>query len=162
MTQNIEWNTWLADADSVEPLAPEDYDHDENVARRSALRDGLSRGLHGYQVKTAPLDLYQDGTGLVHSGISPEGVDARQLRATLAWVVLSRFGRLATVEDCKDAALLGAIRKVLDGLGLRYIDHEHLLAGTYTGKCKAFVGSSLANRYFALVAEYSASAADEA
>ena len=104
-------------------------------------------------MRTASPELYQDGTGLADFRVTSLG-DSRPIGGTLAWIVLSHFGDLATVQGCTDLALLAEIRGVLEEVGLKYVDYQYLTAKVYDRKCAALVGLSWANRYFALVPEY--------
>lgn len=153
MNSIAQWDRWLADEDSPNALAPETYDDDAALARVRALRDRMVRRLSRYQVQAASPELYQDGTGLTHFRVTSP-TDLRPIGGTLAWVLLSHFGDLATVKDCNDPALLAEVCRVLQEMGYKYIDYEYLVAKTYNGKCPALTGLSWANRYFSLVPEY--------
>jgi hypothetical protein len=47
---------------------------------------------------------------------------------------------------------------VLSAFGLKYVDHDYVCGKTYDGKCARLVGMSWENRYFAMVADYTAEA----
>jgi hypothetical protein len=76
--------------------------------------------------------------------------------AALAWIVLSHFGDLATVQDCVDSDLLSRILGSLEALEFKFIEYDYLVSHTYDGKCPALAGGTWANRYFALEVDWSA------
>ena len=98
-------------------------------------------------------ELYQDSTGLVEYRITAKG-DSRPFARTLAWILLSHFGDLATVKDCPDPELIAKVRSILEDFGLKYIPYDYAASKIYNGKCKALVGFSWANRYFSLVVNF--------
>jgi hypothetical protein len=147
MDQSERWDEWLADADSVNDLAPNGYDPDATMARVRALHERVSRGLPEYKVTTESPEVFQDGTCLTHCRIASANSD------TVGWILISNFGQLATVQDCSDPELLSRIQSLLQELGLKYIDYDYLANHIYNGKCQPLVGLSWANRYFALVVD---------
>jgi hypothetical protein len=153
-----QWEKWLAEEDSPNALAPDTFDEDAALVRVKAVRDRLVSRLSGYKVQTASLGLYQDGTGLTHFRITlptpASSSVASSTDGTLAMALLSHFGDLATIEQCSDPELLAEIRSVLEELGFKYLDYDYLASTTYNGKCRALVGSTWAQRYFSLAAEY--------
>jgi hypothetical protein len=153
MNQTEEWDRWLAEADSLETLAPETYDDDSARVRVKALGQRLISALARYEVRLGSDELYQDSTGLAHHRVTAKG-DSGPFAPTLAWILFSHFGVLATVKDCHDPKLLAKIRGVLEDFGLRYIPYDYVANKTYNGQCKALVGFSWANRYFALCVEF--------
>jgi hypothetical protein len=154
MDVSDQWDLWLAEADSVRVLAPEQYDEDATLARAKTLRDQLVRTFAEYEVRAARADLYQDGTALTHYRFTSKG-DSKPFAPTLAWILVSHFGKLATVQGCDDSQLLTRIVREFENFGLRYIPDDYLRGKTYNGKCTALTGLSWANRYFALVPDYS-------
>jgi len=143
------WDKWLADEDSVNALAPTGYDDHAVRTRIKELGQRLRGSLAIYEVRPSSTELYQDSTGLVEYRVTKG--DSRPLAPTLAWILLSHFGDLATIKDCPDPELLGQIRSVLEDFGLKYIPYEYAASKIYNGLCKALVGFSWANRYFSLV-----------
>lgn len=158
MRDTAEWDSWLANEDSVNALAPEGYDDDAALARVKRLRQRLTSALATYEVRAASPELYQDSTGLAHYRVTAKG-DSAPFASALAWIVLSHFGDLATVKDCHDPDLLAKIRGVLEDFGLKYIPYDYVAGKTYGGTCKALVGFSWANRYFALTVDFNAEGA---
>lgn len=153
MDQRDEWNRWLAEADSVLALAPENYDDDAARLRVRALGQRLIRALPDFEVRVGSDELYQDGTGLAGHRVTEKG-DRGRFAPTFAWVLQSHFGVLATVAHCQDPDLLLKIRGVLDDAGLQYIPHSYMANTTYHGLCKALVGFSCHNRYFELCVRF--------
>jgi hypothetical protein len=154
MSDTAEWDRWLADADSVNALAPDEYNDDAALARVKALRQRLIDVLVTYEITAAGPELYQDSTGLAHYRVTAKG-DKRPFADALAWIVLSHFGDLATVKDCHDPDLLTKIRRVLEDFGLKYVPYDYAARKAYEGKCKGLVGFSWANRYFSLATRFS-------
>jgi hypothetical protein len=150
MIESAEWDAWLAKEDSIHALAPEGYDDDVALARVKELRQRLANVLAKYKVSAASPELYQDSTGLAGYRITADG---GWRSPALAWVLLSHFGKLATVKDCQDLDLLADIRGALEGDGLKYIPYSYVANKTYNGKCKALIGFSWANRYFSLATQ---------
>lgn len=153
MDQRNQWDQWLAEADSVQPLAPEGYDDDAAKVRVRTLWPWLADALATYEVRRGSSELYQDGTGLAGYRVTRKG-DTGPFDRALAWILLSHFANLATVHNCLDSELLIKSRAALEKFGLRYIPHEYMSAKTYNGKCKALAGLSWANRYFGLVPDF--------
>ena len=145
MSETADWDRWLADEDSVHALAPEQgYDIHIAAARAKALWQQLTAALVTHDVRAGSIELYQDSPGMVGHRITAKG-DSRPLAPTLAWVLLSHFGDLATVKDCHDVEMLARVRSVLEDFGLKYIPYDYVAGKTYNGKCKALVGFSWAN-----------------
>lgn len=153
MNETVEWDKWLADEDSVHPLAPEGYDDDAARVRVRALWHQLKSVITTHEVRAASTELYQDSTGMAGYRVSAKG-DTAPLASSLAWILLSHFGNLATVKDCEDFQLLAKIRCVTEDFGLRYIPYDYAAGKTYNGKCAALVGFSWANRYFSLIVNF--------
>jgi hypothetical protein len=153
MSTPAEWDKWLAESDSVESLAPDGYDDHAAGVRARALGRRLTGALATYQVQRGSTELYQDSTGLVGHRVTAKG-DTRPFAPTLAWVLLSHFGDLATVKDCHEPELLAKICGVLDELRLKYIPYDYAAAKQYDGKCRALLGFSWANRFFALCVDF--------
>ncbi len=153
MNETGEWDRWLFNADSDNALTPEGFNYHDALARVKALRQRLTSALATYEVRTASPELYQDSTGLTHYRVTAKG-DLRPFAPTLAWILLSHFGDLATVKDCQDQELLTKIRSVLEDFGLKYIPYDYAAGKTYNGKCRALVGFSWANRYFSLTTDF--------
>lgn len=153
MNTPAEWNKWLAESDSVESLAPEGYDDHAAQVRAEALGRRLTSSLATYEVRRGSTELYQDSTGLVGHRVTAKG-DVRPFAPTLAWVLLSHFGDLATVKDCQESELLAEICRVLGAFGLKYIPYDYAAGKQYNGKCRALVGFSWANRYFELCVDF--------
>jgi hypothetical protein len=151
------WDRWLEHEDSPNESVPEGYDDAAALARVKALRQRLISALAAYEVQTSNPDWYQDGTGLVGFRVTAKG-DLGPFATALAWILLSRFGILATVKGCDDPELLAQLCGELEHFGLKYIPYEYLAGKTYDGKCKALVGFSWANRYFSLVADHNSEA----
>jgi hypothetical protein len=149
MTKSETWDNWLINEDSVNALAPEGYDEHAACMRTCALREQLISTFTTYEVRAASPELYQDSTGLAHFRITAKG-ESGVRSPTLAWILLSHFGNLATVKGCQDPELLTEICRVLGEIGLKYIPYEYLESKTYDGKCKSLAGFSWANRYFSL------------
>ena len=148
-----DWDRWLAQEDSVNESAPEGYDEHAALVRVKSLRDKLISSLAAYEVRTSNPDWYQDGTGLVGYRVTAKG-DSGPFAPALAWVLLSRFGDLATLKGCDDPELLARLSSELEHSGLKYIPYEYIADKTYNGKCKTLVGFSWANRYFSVVADH--------
>lgn len=155
MSETTDWDSWLADEDSVQALAPSGFDDAAGQARVKTLRERLRSALAACDVEGGSTELYQDSTGMLHYHITAKG-DSRPFESTLAWVLLSHFGNLATVQDCHDPELLAKIRGVLEDFGLKYIPYDYAAGKTYNGKCRALVGFSWANRYFSLTTDFNA------
>ena len=153
MNETVMWDKWLADEDSVNALAPTGYDDYAARMRVQDLGQRLTGALATYEVRPGSTELYQDSTGLVEYRITAKG-DSRPFARTLAWILLSHFGDLATVKDCPDSELIDKIRSVLEDFGLKYIPYEYVASKMYNGMCKALVGFSWANRYFSLVVNF--------
>lgn|ERR1700722_2348724 len=152
MTQHSTWDQWLAAEDSASVLAPKDFDHEAGLLRVKALRPQIVAALDGYEVKAGSPELYQDSTGFVHFRITAKG-DSGPFAHTLAWIVLSHFGKLATITDCQDTELLTRVEQLLENLGLQYIPHGYASKKIYEGQCRGLRGFSWANRYFELCVE---------
>ena len=152
-----DWDRWLELEDSPNESAPEGYDDDAALVRVKSLRQRLTSSLAEYEVRTSNPDWYQDGTGLVGYRVSAKG-DSGPFATALAWILLSRFGTLATVKGCDNPELLARLCSELEHFGLKYIPYEYVTGRTYDGKCKALVGFSWANRYFSLVADHNTEA----
>jgi hypothetical protein len=148
-----EWDKWLVELDSTEALAPDGYDDHAGRILAKTLGQRLISALASYEVQCGTTELYQDSTGMVGHRVTAKG-DLRPLAPTLAWVLLSHFGDLATVKGCHDPKLLANVRRVLEDLGLKYIPYDYVAGRTYRGKCGSLVGSSWANRYFELCVEF--------
>lgn len=148
-----DWDSWLVELDSAEALAPEGYDDDLAALSAKTLGQRLANALAAYEVRRGSTELYQDSTGLVGHQVTARG-DLRPFAPTLAWVVLSHFGDLATVQDCDDEQLLNTICDVLKECGLKYIPYDYAAGKRYDGKCRALAGFSCANRYFALAVDF--------
>jgi hypothetical protein len=159
MLRNVaaDWDKWLAQEDSANESAPEGYDNDAALARVELLRQRLTSSLAAYEVGISNPDWYQDGTGLVSYRVTAKG-DSGPFAPALAWVLLSRFGHLATVKGCDDPELLARLGSELSHFGLNYIPYGYVVDKAYDGKCKALVGFSWANRYFSLVADHASEA----
>lgn len=147
------WDKWLVDEDSVNALAPTGYDDYAARMRVKALGQRLTGALATYEVQPGSPELYQDSTGLAHCRIAAKG-DSGPFAPSLAWILLSHFGDLATVKDCHDPELLAQIRSVLEDFGLKYIPYDYVANTTYNGKCGSLIGFSWANRYFSLAVEF--------
>jgi hypothetical protein len=143
----------LADEDSVNALAPTGYDDYAARMRVKDLGHRLTGALAAYEVRPGSTELYQDSTGLAEYRITAKG-DSRPVAPTLAWILLSHFGDLATVKGCPDPELIAKIRSVLEDFGLKYIPYDYAASKIYDGRCKALVGFSWANRYFSLVVNF--------
>lgn len=153
MSDTTNWDNWLRNEDSLNVLAPNGYDDHAASLRAKDLGRRLTDSLATYEVRRSSTELYQDGTGLVDYRITAKG-DSGPLASTLAWVLLSHFGALATVKDCSDPDLIDKIRTLLEDFGLKYIPYDYAARKTYNGMCAALVGYSWANRYFSLVVEF--------
>jgi hypothetical protein len=153
MSEIAVWDKWLADEDSVNALAPTGYDDYAARMRVKALGQRLTGALATYEVRPGSTELYQDSTGLAEYRITAKG-DSKPFAPSLAWILLSHFGDLATVKDCHDLKLLAQIRSVLEDFGLKYIPYDYVAGKTYHGKCESLGGFSWANRYFALAVEF--------
>jgi hypothetical protein len=153
MSTAEEWDKWLAELDSSEALAPEGYDDEEGRIRAKTLGLRLISALASYDVRRGSTELYQDSTGMVGHRVTAKG-DSGPFAPPLAWVLLSHFGDLATVSKCHDPELLANICGVLEDLGHKYIPYDHVAGKTYDGMCRALVGFSWANRYFALCVDF--------
>jgi hypothetical protein len=153
MNPTDEWDRWLTEADSADTLTPEGYDDHAAHVRAKTLRELLKRALATYEVRGGSTELYQDSTGLAGYRVIARD-DSRLWAETLAWILLSHFGGIATVQDCHDPELLVKICGVLEDFGLKYIPYGYLATKTYDGKCRALVGFSWANRYFALAVNF--------
>jgi len=153
VSETAEWDRWLADADSVNALAPDGYDDDAALLLVKALRQRLIDALVTYEIAAAGPQLYQDSTGLARYRVTVKG-DRRPFAAALAWIVLSHFGNLATVSSCHDREMLAKIRGALEDFRLKYVPYDYVLHKTYDGKCKALAGFSWANRYFSLTTDF--------
>ena len=129
------------------------YDDHTSEVRARALGQRLISALAEYEVRLGSTELYQDSTGLVGHRVTVKG-DVRRYAPTLAWVLLSHFGDLATVKDCQELELLAKIRGVLEEFGLKYIPYEYAAAKPYDGKCRPLLGFSWANRYFELCVDF--------
>ena len=160
MNMLVEWNKWLAESDSAESLAPEGYDDDAAQVRAKKLGQRLTSALVAYEVRHGSTELYQDSTGLVGHRVIAKG-DVRPFAPTLAWILLSHFGDLATVKDCHEPELLAKICGVLEEFGLKYIPYDYAAAKPYDGKCRALLGFSWANRYFELCVDFNYDAPPE-
>jgi hypothetical protein len=147
------WDQWLAAEDSTSPLAPKDYDERDARARAQVLGSELVNALFDYEVRRPIPDLYQDSTALADIRVTAKG-DTEPMVSSLAWIVLSHFGRLVTVEGCQDAILLRRIEKVFEDLGLQYVPYAYASSETYQGQCRGLRGLSWANRYFAQAVEF--------
>lgn len=150
MSETTNWDNWLLNEDSVNALAPTGYDDRAAQMRVKDLGRRLTDTLATYEVRRSSAELYQDSTGLVDYRITAKG-DSGPFASTLAWVLLSHFGDLATVKDCPDPDLTDKIRSILEDLRLKYIPYDYAAGKTYNGMCAALVGFSWANRYFSLV-----------
>jgi hypothetical protein len=113
----------------------------------------LTSALDDCEVRPPTPDWYQDSTALADIRIATKA-DTRTFAPALAWILLSHFGRLATVKDCQDAELLSRIQRALQDSGLRYIPYDYAASKTYLGQCRGLSGFSWANRYFALAVEF--------
>lgn len=153
MSESKEWDKWLANEDSVNALAPDGYDDGAAVVRVKTLRQRVANALSAYDVGSGSPELYQDGTGLAHYRVTAKG-DLRPFAPTLAWIVLSHFGELATVKECQDQELLTKILGALQDFNLKYIPYDYAASKTYAGRCKSLIGFSWANRYFSLVPDF--------
>jgi hypothetical protein len=153
MTQNAIWDEWLLAADSPSVLAPKSFDHEGAFMRLKILRPQLVAALDQYQVKVGSPELYQDSTGFVNFRVTTKG-DSGPFAPALAWIVLSHFGKLATVIDCQDPDLLARLAKLLDNLDLQYIPFDYAAKKIYEGQCRGLRGFSWANRYFELCVEF--------
>jgi hypothetical protein len=153
MKTAYEWDRWLRDCDSAHTLALEGYDDAAADIRAKALGHQLTSILSDFEVRRGSTELYQDSTGLVGHRITAKG-DLRPFAPTLAWVVLSHFGDLATVAGCEHPELLVKICGVLEVSGFKYIPYEYVANKMYDGMCKALVGFSWANRYFELCVDF--------
>jgi hypothetical protein len=141
MSESVRWEAWLAEADSVEALAPAEYHAHAALVRVKALYPRLRQALPEYKVSATATDLYQDGTGL--AGYRGDFAGAvRPLRPFACLYGSFPFRNLSTVEGCNDPDLLARIRGTLDNFGLRYIDHEYLATRTYNGNCEGLQGLS--------------------
>jgi hypothetical protein len=153
MSRTSTWDQWLAAEDSTSPLAPKDYDERDARARAQVLGSELINALFDYEVRRPIPDFYQDSTALADIRVTAKG-DTGPMVSSLAWIVLSHFGRLVTVEGCQDAILLGRIEKVFEDLGLQYVPYAYASSVTYEGQCRGLRGLSWANRYFAQAVEF--------
>lgn len=151
---NPMWDQWLADADSANTLGPDEYDDDAELLRVRALHAQLSGSLPKYAVKTLSPSVYQDGTGLAECRICVKDTDPKLKLQTVALVLLSHFGGLATIADCDDPTLLTTVRSMLEALGHKYIDFNYLDNKVYEGKCETLVGLNCVNRYFAIAPQF--------
>lgn len=159
MPTNSHWDRWLAESDSTNALAPEGYDDDAKSTFALQLYQRFVDVLPAYDVMLGTPSLYQDSTGLAHYRVTVKGKNGFS-DATLAWVVPSHFGDLATVRDCVNQELLAQISGVLEEAGLRYIPYEYAEGKVYEGKCKVLAGFSWANRYFSMVPHFHFEASD--
>lgn len=153
MTQFSTWDQWLAAEDSASVLAPKDFDHEAGLLRVKALRPQIVAALDAYEVKAGSPELYQDSTGFVNFRVTAKG-DSGPFAPALAWIVLSHFGKLATITGCQDSELLNRIAQLLENLGLQYIPYDYAAKAMYEGQCRGLRGFSWANRYFELCVEF--------
>jgi hypothetical protein len=153
MTNSFTWDEWLDAEDSVSVLAPKSFDHEAARQRVVFLRQRLVAALEDYEIRASSLDLYQDSTGMVSFRVTAKG-EATPVAPTLAWIVLSHFGNLATVIDCQDLALRSRTGRFLEEFGLQYIPYDYATKKIYHGLCRGLRGFSWANRYFELCVEF--------
>lgn len=125
MSETADWDSWLANEDSVDVLAPEGYDDHAALERLKALWRRLTSDLATYEVRRPEPNWYQDSTAMADYRVTAKG-DSKPFAAALAWILLSHFGDLATVKDCHDPALLAKIRGALEDFGLRYIPYDYV------------------------------------
>jgi len=147
--QKEQWDRWLVEADSEQELAPEDYDYAAAKMSIRALQRKYRESLPSYSFRFSSGEVYQDGTALTDGRVCAVGNEE-----TLAWVLVSNFGALATISECADAELLNELRKVLVSAGYKYIDYDYLSEKIYNGLCKRLVGLNCVNRFFSIVPEF--------
>jgi len=154
VNKNIVWDSWLSESDSASALAPDDYDNEASDARAAELNNRLRGALAPYKIKCLGPDVFQDGTGLTQCWVLPRTADPRTVDGALASVMLSHFGDLATIRDCKDPELFERIRGVLEELRLKFIDVDYLIERIYQGKCASLHGITWDERYFSIAPQY--------
>ena len=116
INEAADWDRWLEYEDSPNESAPEGYVDDAALVRVKSLRQRLTSSLAAYEVRTSNPDWHQDGTGLVGYRVTAKG-DSRPFATALAWILLSRFGTLATIKGCDDPELLARLCSELDTSG---------------------------------------------
>jgi len=105
-------------------LAPRNFDREAARARVKEWQPQIVAGLDGYEVKAGSPELYQDSTGFVDFRVCAKG-ESGPFAPTLAWIVLSHFGMLATVVDCQDSDLLA--RALCVDFNDEFRPEDHLL-----------------------------------
>ena len=153
MNQQSTWDEWLIAEDSASILAPKNFDHEATMIGLKDLRPRIVAALDDYEVAVGSPELYQDSTGFVSFRVTAKG-DSGPFAPTLGWIVLSHFGKLATVIHCHDFNLLARLAQLVETLGLQYIPYEYASKTIYDGQCRGLRGFSWVNRYFELCVEF--------
>jgi hypothetical protein len=153
MTNPSTWDSWFEAEDTPTALAPIHFDHEASQQWVGVVRQRLIASLADHEIQASSLELYQDSTGMVSFRVTAKG-EKTPFAPTQAWIVLSHFGRLATVMDCPDSKLRSRIGQLLAEIGLQYVPHHYASGKIYRGLCRGLTGLSCANRFFELCVEF--------